>query len=227
MISSRSSKDLGHLSVPPTAASTHLSKARQFTGLLQRPTQSLCSLIRLARQRHLFPVTVYAAAVASVAVTAATLVVMQHMHDVPVQALAPAPAIPGAASTAAVKAHPKHHLLATLAANNPLRGIASWYGSVLHGHTTASGEVFDETEMTACHRTLPFGTVVRVTDTDSSRSVVVRINDRGVLNADRVIDLSAAAANKLGMLRSGLAHVKLEVLQATKPAPQTEAMEAN
>ncbi len=67
--------------------------------------------------------------------------------------------------------------------------------------------------MTACHRTLPFGTMVRVTDTSSQRSVVVRINDRGVLNADRVIDLSSGAAEKLGILRSGLASVRLEVLK--------------
>ncbi len=96
---------------------------------------------------------------------------------------------------------------------NPLSGIASWYGSVLEGHHTASGETFAEHELTAAHRTLPFGTLVRVTDLNTSRSVVVRINDRGVLAPDRVIDLSAAAANELGILRSGLAKVKLEVLQ--------------
>ncbi|GGH06666.1 septal ring lytic transglycosylase RlpA family protein [Silvibacterium dinghuense] len=95
---------------------------------------------------------------------------------------------------------------------NPLRGLASWYGSVLHGHTTASGEVFDESQMTACHNSLPFGTRVRVTDLNSNKSVVVRINDRGVLSSGRIIDLSSAAAEKLGILRAGIARVKLEVL---------------
>ncbi|GAA3752061.1 septal ring lytic transglycosylase RlpA family protein [Terriglobus aquaticus] len=102
--------------------------------------------------------------------------------------------------------------LAALA--NPLRGIATWYGSVLHGHTTASGEIFDEHELTAAHKTLPLGTVVRVTDLHSRRSVVVRINDRGTLAPGRIIDLSSAAAEQLGILRAGTANVKLEVLRS-------------
>ncbi|WP_419805043.1 septal ring lytic transglycosylase RlpA family protein [Terriglobus sp.] len=99
------------------------------------------------------------------------------------------------------------------ALSNPLRGIATWYGSVLHGHKTASGETFDETELTAAHKTLPLGTLVRVTDLRSRRSVVVRINDRGTLAPGRIIDLSSAAAEQLGILRAGTASVKLEVLQ--------------
>ena len=92
-------------------------------------------------------------------------------------------------------------------------GIASWYGSVLHGHKTASGETFDKDALTACHRTLPFGTMVRVVDVTSGKSVVVRINDRGVLSPDRIIDLSSAAAQNLGILRAGVAHVRLEILK--------------
>jgi rare lipoprotein A len=95
---------------------------------------------------------------------------------------------------------------------NLLRGIASWYGSVLDGHRTASGEQFDMFAMTACHPTLPFGTLVRVVDLKSSRSVVVRINDRGQLDQGRVIDLSYAAAQELRMTKSGLAPVALEVI---------------
>jgi rare lipoprotein A len=97
----------------------------------------------------------------------------------------------------------------------PLVGIASWYGSVLEGHHTASGERFHKDELTAAHRTLPFGTMVRVIDVNSGRSVVVRINDRGVLFPDRVIDLSSAAAQDLGILRAGVAKVRLEVLKKT------------
>ena len=79
-------------------------------------------------------------------------------------------------------------------------GIASWYGEVLDGHTTASGEVFHKDELTACHRTLPFGTLVRVINLHNHKSVVVRITDRGVLFPNRVIDLSSAAAMQIGML---------------------------
>ncbi len=94
-----------------------------------------------------------------------------------------------------------------------LAGLASWYGSVLDGHTTASGEIFHKDELTACHRTLPFGTWVRVIALETGRSVVVKINDRGVLSPDRVIDLSSGAAKELGILRSGVAHVRLQVLK--------------
>ena len=97
-------------------------------------------------------------------------------------------------------------------------GMASWYGSVLHGHKTASGEVFDKDKMTACHRTLPFGTLVRVVDVTSGKSVVVKINDRGVLNPDRIIDLSSAAAEDLGILRAGVAKVRLEILSKVLPS---------
>ena len=95
-----------------------------------------------------------------------------------------------------------------------LAGIASWYGEVLDGHTTASGEIFHKEALTACHPTLPFGTLVRVINLRNRRSVVVRINDRGQLDPGRVIDLSSAAADRLGMLRAGLAPVRLEVLRA-------------
>lgn len=198
------------------------------TRLLQQQGSHVRGILRQARQRRTFAVALCIASAAGLATTA-TVATMQHMYAAHVQPLAPAPGpLTAAAVIAAVpKPHEKHHLLAVLAAVHPLRGIASWYGSVLHGHTTASGETFDESMMTACHRTLPFGTLVRVTDEASAKSVVVRINDRGVLNPDRVIDLSSAAATKLGILRSGLAHVRLEVVKAVKPAPQGQITEIN
>ncbi len=94
-----------------------------------------------------------------------------------------------------------------------LRGMASWYGPGFHGNRAASGEVFDQNEMTAAHRTLPFGTQVRVTNLNNGQSVVVRINDRGPFTGGRVIDLSAAAARAIGMLNSGVAPVRVEVMQ--------------
>ena len=93
-----------------------------------------------------------------------------------------------------------------------LRGIASWYGSVFNGRRTASGERFDMYAMTACHPTLPFGSLVRVKNLDNKRSVAVRITDRGYLFDGRIIDLSYAAAQKLAMTKDGLAQVDLEVI---------------
>src|ERR1700722_16026286 len=99
-----------------------------------------------------------------------------------------------------------------------LHGIASWYGSVLDGHRTASGERFDMYAFTACHPTLPFGTMVRVKNLDNKKEVVVRINDRGVLDRGRIIDVSYAAAQELNITKRGLAHVALEVVSLGQPA---------
>ena len=91
-------------------------------------------------------------------------------------------------------------------------GMASYYGNELAGNRTASGERFDPGQLTAAHRTLPFGTMVRVTNTSNGDSVVVRINDRGPFSRGRVIDVSQAAAREIGMHRSGTARVKLALL---------------
>lgn len=96
-------------------------------------------------------------------------------------------------------------------------GLASWYGEVWQGRKTASGEIYDQNLMTACHRSLPFGTLVRVINLKNHRSVVVKINDRGNLSSHRVIDLSSAAAEKIGLLRAGLAPVRLEVVGQAAP----------
>lgn len=93
-----------------------------------------------------------------------------------------------------------------------VQGDATWYGDRHHGNLTANGETFDVRKFTAAHRTLPFNTVVRVVDTETSRTVVVRINDRGPRITSRVIDLSKAAAADLGILRRGVARVRLEIL---------------
>jgi rare lipoprotein A len=94
-----------------------------------------------------------------------------------------------------------------------LRGIASWYGAIFNGRHTASGERFDMYAMTACHPTLPFGSMVRVVNLRNKRSVVVRITDRGdLINDGRIIDLSYGAAEKLDMTKAGLAKVSVEVL---------------
>ena len=95
-------------------------------------------------------------------------------------------------------------------------GIASWYGRKYHGKATASGEIFDMKAMTAAHRTLEFGTLVRVRSIDTNRSVVVRINDRGPHVAGRVIDLSHGAARRLGMVNEGTVPVALKIVKAPR-----------
>ena len=89
-------------------------------------------------------------------------------------------------------------------------GIASWYGHPYHGRRAASGEIYNMYDMTAAHRTLPFGTMVQVHDLENGRDVTVRINDRGPFVEGRIIDLSYAAAQAMGM--PGLAKVRLEIL---------------
>jgi rare lipoprotein A len=117
------------------------------------------------------------------------------------------PAIPQGPPTAEAKAW-----------QEKIHGIASWYGGVFNGRRTASGEIFDMYAMTACHPTLPFGSIVRVVSQANHRSVVVRITDRGdLVEEGRIIDLSYGAAKKLGMIRAGLAKVDLEVLSLGRP----------
>ena len=89
-------------------------------------------------------------------------------------------------------------------------GMASFYGPGFEGHLTASGERFDPHALTAAHRTLPFGTRVRVTNLENGRSVVVRINDRGPYAHARIIDVSLEAARRLDLLRRGVGRVRLE-----------------
>ena len=99
-----------------------------------------------------------------------------------------------------------------VAGGQAMTGIASWYGGVFNGRKTASGERYDMYAMTACHPTLPFGTVVRVVNRKNKRSVIVRITDRGYLYSGRILDLSYGAAQKLEMIKPGLAQVDLEVV---------------
>jgi len=92
------------------------------------------------------------------------------------------------------------------------RGIASWYGAKFHGHKTANGEIYNLYLPTAAHRTLPIPSYVRVTNVENGRSIVVRVNDRGPFHPNRIIDLSYAAAVKLGYMELGTARVEVEVV---------------
>lgn len=92
-------------------------------------------------------------------------------------------------------------------------GLASWYGQQHQGRPTASGEAFDMNKLTAAHRTLPFGTRLRVTNVENGKTVVVRVNDRGPHVSGRVLDLSYRAAQTLGMTDAGVARVEVVVLR--------------
>ncbi len=100
-------------------------------------------------------------------------------------------------------------------------GQASWYGPGFHGRTTANGERFDMNAMTAAHRTLPFGTMVRVENLETGRSVTVRINDRGPFIEGRIIDVSRAAAAELDMIASGVARVRIRPEEDASQTPAT------
>lgn len=111
----------------------------------------------------------------------------------------------------------------TFSANHSLAqyteyGIATYYSDLFEGRQTASGEIYHQTSLTAAHKSLPYGTIVKVTRLDNKKSIKVRINDRGAFNKGRIVDLSKAAAQKLGMVSDGKANVKLEVLNEVAPS---------
>lgn len=97
-----------------------------------------------------------------------------------------------------------------------LTGTASYYADKFHGRKTANGEIFNMHDLTAAHKTLPFGTIVRVTNLKNNKSVKLRINDRGPFVKNRIIDLSLAAAKELDMLGTGTAEVRIDILSAEK-----------
>lgn len=103
-------------------------------------------------------------------------------------------------------------------------GVASWYGAEFAGRPTANGEIYDPSQMTAAHRTLPFGTFVRVTNTRNGLSTVVRINDRGPFAKGRIIDVSRAAAEVLDMIGPGTAPVRIELISNEPVHPQTNTV---
>jgi rare lipoprotein A len=105
----------------------------------------------------------------------------------------------------------------------PLRGVASWYGEEFSGRTTANGEIFDPTQLTAAHRTLPFGTILDVTNPRTNQTVRVRVNDRGPYIGGRLLDLSYAAAQKINLIDPGIGEVDIKVVKigsGDREAPQ-------
>jgi rare lipoprotein A len=133
--------------------------------------------------------------------------------------IAAAALLAGMASSCAKKKHPVLRAAAPLPAIASTEvGIASWYGHPYHGRAAASGEIYDMEKMTAAHRTLPFGTWVRVTNLTNRKTVEVRITDRGPFIDGRIIDLSHAAAGAIDMVGPGTAQVRVDVIAAQAPA---------
>jgi rare lipoprotein A len=108
------------------------------------------------------------------------------------------------------------------------RGVASWYGESFHGKQAANGELFDMEALTAAHRTLPLGSVVRVVNLANGKHLHVRITDRGPYVNNRILDLSRGAAARLGMMEGGLSHVRIQLVGERRLAAllSSEAMEA-
>ena len=130
----------------------------------------------------------------------------------PPAAPAPAAPTPGAPAPAASTGGSL-----TGAVGETQTGLAAYYSRRLSGRRTASGERFDNGAMTTAHQTLPFGTKVRVTNVKNNKSVVLRVNDRGPTQPNRILDVTRAAAQRIGFVRSGVTEVKLEVVEAAKP----------
>ncbi|HTI88844.1 MAG TPA: septal ring lytic transglycosylase RlpA family protein [Alphaproteobacteria bacterium] len=105
-------------------------------------------------------------------------------------------------------------------------GVASWYGRAHHGRRTANGERFDMNADTAAHKSLAFGTILRVTNLDNGRTTRVRVNDRGPYVRGRIIDLSARAASELGMRQNGTARVRIERFPQDQPGALQQAQQA-
>ena len=126
---------------------------------------------------------------------------------------APPAASPAPPATPAAAAAPPAPAAAPVASEET--GLAAVYSDRLNHHKTASGKIYDRSELTAAHKTLPFGTRVKVTNTRNGKSVVLTITDRGPREAGRILDISPAAAHELGFLRRGVGQVKLEVVPGT------------
>ena len=128
----------------------------------------------------------------------------------------PVPAVPPAPSTARAKPLPEWHET----------GIASWYGIPYHGRRAANGEIYDMNQLTAAHRTLSFGLMVKVTSLTNGKSVTVRITDRGPFIEGRIIDLSREAARRIDMLGPGIMQVRLELAASAETRPGAPAVAA-
>ncbi len=146
---------------------------------------------------------------AALAVFSAAVLTLAPVQDAQADAVVKAEK-PHVSANRSYKVNGKRYNPLTKVSSFSQSGKASFYGDKFHGRKTASGERYNKHALTAAHRTLPIPSYARVTNTKTGKSVVVRINDRGPFHGSRVIDVSRAAAQKLGFIRQGTAHVKVE-----------------
>lgn len=151
-------------------------------------------------------VALVAAAVSQAAFTAAA-----HAQDVHAHASAEQHAAP-ATHAAPMAEKPSHAAAAAATSSGAETGLAAVYSDRLNGHRTASGQRYHRNALTTAHKSLPFGTRIKVTNTKNRRSVELVVNDRGPTQAGRILDISAAAAKRLGISRHGMAEVSIEVV---------------
>jgi len=157
------------------------------------------------------PIASLAVLAALAAVTSTTIAQTTPSTPAPAAATPPAAAAPAAPPATAPAA------AAPAPAAGTEQGKLAWYGSKFAGRKTASGQLYDPNALTMAHKTLPFGTKVKVTNLANKRSVVLRVNDRGPTQADRIGDVSLAAAKQLGMVRAGVIDAELAVVAAAAP----------
>lgn len=181
----------GKQNQPPKALAKRIGFALATAALIAAPASSAIAEGRLVALPGAEPVAAIKAPTAMVAL--------------PVAPVATTP-IPGTPLTDAIE--PEEPQFETIGS-----GMASFYGRELAGNRTASGERFDPARLTAAHRTLPLGSQVRVTNPANGQSVIVTVNDRGPFHSNRLIDLSKAAADKIGISRAGSGKVELAVLE--------------
>lgn len=140
-----------------------------------------------------------------------TKVIYQPSQDIPQQKIIDTPSM-HKATMKPYQINGKWYYPTTVEIGQTFDGIASWYGADFHGKYTSNGEIYDMNKKTAAHKTFPMNTVVKVTNKNNNKSTIVRINDRGPFVENRIIDLSRAAAMDIGMIGSGTAPVRLEVI---------------
>ncbi len=157
------------------------------------------------------------------AATASLVVAMSPLVNAQTAAPSAAPAPAGAPAPAAAPAPTAPEKAASADSSE---GKVAYYGKKFNGRKTASGERFNAGAMTMAHKTLPFGTMVKVTNIKNSKSVVVRVNDRGPSTPDRIGDLTSGAASKIRMVRTGVIDAKLEVVGQAKPRMARKAKKA-
>ena len=151
----------------------------------------------------------------SISALLAAFITTLALAQTPAPAASPAPAAVAAPAPAAAPAA-EQKAVAPSSAGDVTTGKAAWYGKKFNGRKTASGQRFNAGLLTAASNTLPFGTLVKVTNIKNKKSVTVRINDRGPKQVDRIIDVTRAAAARLGMLKGGVAEVELKVVGTAK-----------